>query len=305
VAQPSNPTRRVIEVLNFLAGDPDRSFTLTEIGRELQISKATLHAVVGTLLDAGYLVRSARDRRVGLGPMLIPVGRAALGHHAELIEQLRPAMRQLATTYDAHCLVSAAMGEWIVVLAAAGTPSRVLTTFREGQRASPLEPPMGSLFVAWQDTERVEQWLATEKSIDPLDAALHRSALEEIRAHGFAVARRVDALSQIQAALQSFATGEADDPEPREAINSLIAEMRSASYLVTDYEDDTPHEVDWIGVPVFGPDREIELALVMMNFPQPLSHPQVAEVADRLKASADEARQLIPDKRTPASRRRH
>ncbi|MET0820812.1 MAG: helix-turn-helix domain-containing protein [Aeromicrobium sp.] len=281
MAQSSNPTRRVVEVLNFLARD-GLTYSLTEMGRELAISKATLHAVVGTLLDSGYLVRDPRDRRIGLGPMLIPVGRAALGDRSELIEALRPTMQKLAADHDAHCSASAAVGDTIVVLAAEGDPSTVRTPFLEGERGLPFEPPIGSLFVAWSDPGRIQEWI-DKGSADPLETALHLSALEQIRAHGYAVAERLDAKLQLDSALAQFATN-SSAREPREAINILLSRVRSqaSTYLIVDYDDEHEHDVDWIGVPVFGRDHEVDMVLAVLNFPAALSGRQIADIADQL-----------------------
>ncbi|MET0820823.1 MAG: MarR family transcriptional regulator [Aeromicrobium sp.] len=288
MAQPSNPTRRVVEVLNFLARQPGTSYSLTELDRELTISKATLHAVVGELLDAGYLVRDTDQRRVRLGPRLIPIGRASLGRRAQVVEALRPAMRRLAADHGSHCLISAAIGDWIVVLSAAGNPARVRTTFREGQRGSPLEPPMGSLFVAWRDQSEIDQWLTQSRvDIDPSDLPTHLGILEDIRTRGFAVALRVDAKDQLENALTEFATNAGDaQEEPREAINTLLAQMSRTTYLITDPRPDVVHPVDWIGVPLLGRDRQVELALVMTNFPAAMSGRQIEDVAERLRVVA-------------------
>ncbi|MFI5427255.1 hypothetical protein [Aeromicrobium sp. UC242_57] len=204
-------------------------------------------------------------------------------------------MRSLAAEYGTHCLVSAAMGDWIVVLSAVGNPTRIRTTFREGQRGSPLTPPMGSLFVAWRDQAEIDHWITqAHTAVDPIETAIHLSALEDIRSHGFAVAQRLDAKRQLELALTEFASNTVGVQEPREAINALLQQMRNTTYLVVDHGDDTLHQVDWIGVPLFDRSHQVELALVMTNFPDDLSGAQIKQVADRLQAAANAVRPQPP-----------
>ncbi|MFZ0833049.1 MAG: helix-turn-helix domain-containing protein, partial [Mycobacterium sp.] len=47
---PSPPTERVIAVMRLLAAEPQRGYTLAEIGRALGISRATGHAILSTLV---------------------------------------------------------------------------------------------------------------------------------------------------------------------------------------------------------------------------------------------------------------
>ncbi|MFI5427166.1 helix-turn-helix domain-containing protein [Aeromicrobium sp. UC242_57] len=256
----------MIEVLNFLGRD-DKGYSLTEMGRGLNISKATLHAIVGTLLDAGYLTRDPRDRRVALGPMLVPLGRAALGDRVDLVEALRPAMLQLAEEFDAHCTASAAIGDSIVVLSAAGTPSRVRTSFREGQRGLPVEPPIGSLFRCLE-RQVPHPGVDRQSHLGP-----HRDDTASQRARTdpstwLAVAERLEAKTQLDTALVELAA-DGDFSKPQEVVEALLRQIRSESstYLVTDYDDGREHDVDWIGVPLFGRDHEVDLALSLINFP--------------------------------------
>src|SRR5205807_5671765 len=55
--RPAPGAERVVAVLNFLTAHPDESFTLSELARRLDLNKATCHALLMTLTDAGYLLR--------------------------------------------------------------------------------------------------------------------------------------------------------------------------------------------------------------------------------------------------------
>ena len=60
--RPAPGAERVVAVLNFLAAHPDESFTLSELSRRLDLNKATCHALLMTLTQAGYLLRHPTRR---------------------------------------------------------------------------------------------------------------------------------------------------------------------------------------------------------------------------------------------------
>jgi predicted transcriptional regulator len=73
----SPPTQRVVRILNLLARDPDQKLTVTAIARRLDLNLATCQAILATLADAGFIVRSSVDRTYTIGPALARLGDAA------------------------------------------------------------------------------------------------------------------------------------------------------------------------------------------------------------------------------------
>lgn len=290
----SNPTRRVVLVLDYLAEHPGRFIGLSDLARAVGISKSTLHPIIETLVEVGYLLRDEDSRMVQLGPTLTGVGQAALGSRARMIDALRPLMDEFAQQLDAHCLISAAFGGWIVPLAVSGNPSRVTTLFRVGARSNPLEPPMGSLFMAGSPMATIQDWIKNagpDISASEVETAL--SSVDLVRSQGFAAAVRLDAKARLEQALDGFLVGEASRSA---AVEGLIGEMRRATYLLTDFNDPTLHEIDWIGIPVDDKVSGTRIALVILNLPAPLTGHAVQEVAQslRTRVSAATGVQLLP-----------
>ncbi|MEV5561045.1 helix-turn-helix domain-containing protein [Nonomuraea wenchangensis] len=281
----SNPTRRVVALLDFLAQHPGRAYSLSDLSRELGISKSTLHALVETLADAGYLLRDAGTRLIQLGPVLTALGHAALGQRGVLIDSLRPAMEKIARELDSHCVVSADFGEWIVPLALAGEPARVTTVFRLGARGNPFAPPMGTLFLPGRPMSEIQEWLdRAQPPMQPAEVELHLSAIDLLRANGFAAATRLDAKARLERALDGFHVDGA--PEESDVVRELLGEMRGARYMVLDFADPEPREIDWIGIPLLDRGGRVQLALVVLNLPRPLSGPEILEVVRLLRESA-------------------
>ncbi|MDQ1374283.1 MAG: hypothetical protein QOJ09_1621, partial [Actinomycetota bacterium] len=85
---------RAIGVLDFLAAHPGEGFTLSELARRLDLNKATAHALLATLTDAGYLLRHPTRLTFQLGPALIALGASAQGQF-EAADFAREEMRAL------------------------------------------------------------------------------------------------------------------------------------------------------------------------------------------------------------------
>lgn len=64
----SPPTERVIRILELLASDPERGFSLSEIARILHISHGTCHAIVTTLAARQWIVRDRHSGGYSWGP---------------------------------------------------------------------------------------------------------------------------------------------------------------------------------------------------------------------------------------------
>src|SRR3546814_12729356 len=78
MARTSPGVQRIVSILNFFADHPEQSFTLTDLVRALKLSRATCHALLTGLVEAGYLDRS-HDKSFVLGATLAPneIGRAS------------------------------------------------------------------------------------------------------------------------------------------------------------------------------------------------------------------------------------
>ncbi|AFR46891.1 helix-turn-helix domain-containing protein [Gordonia sp. KTR9] len=278
----SNPTRRVVDVLNFLARRSERSYSLSELARELDISKSTLHPLVETLVEAGYLLRDS-EKLLHLGPVLTGVGQAALGHRGELVDVLRSEMAEIARHYDAHCVLTAELGGWIVPIAASGDPSRVTTLFRIGARTQPFAPPLGVLFLPGRRMGEIQDWFSHSTS-DPspreVDAVM--SALDFLRSQGVAAAARTDAKARAERLmLGPTAPGSTRDDES--VVSDFVQQLRETQYLITDFDYPDAREIEWVGIPLMNRQERVDVALCVVNFPGALTGHDVLDVGNDLR----------------------
>jgi DNA-binding IclR family transcriptional regulator len=267
---------RSLAVLNFMAAHPDDKFTLSELARNLDLNKATLHAILSALADAGYLVRDSAEKSYGLGPALIAVGNAAVSAFP-VVDYAVPEMQALTDDLGLMCVASAAIHGEIVILARTGMPRPFGVYVQPGQRL-PLIPPLGAVFVAWQGEREIERWFArlgpkaTKEDVDH-----NREALAAVKARGYSVGME--------------GGGGADRSSSARRARTLTLEegvrtIRVEEYAPIELDPQATYRLNHVGAPVFAPDGGVALALFLIGFPGPTPGGQVEQLADRLVTAA-------------------
>jgi DNA-binding IclR family transcriptional regulator len=270
MARPALAATRAISVLNFLAAHPTEEFTLSDLAGRLGINVASAHALLGVLLDEGYVVRHPRLRTFALGPAVVALGDAALERHSA-IDLARDAARSLAASTGLEVAVTAPAGEHIVFLARAGEHSARGVPVHVGQRV-PFVPPLGSVFVAWSADP--SWWVAGS----PDRAAV----LEGVRARGYSVALEAEARRGLERALSERAAHPADHGLSS-TVDALVEDLGRRSYQVQSLEAGASYDVSMVAAPVFGPSGEVALAITIVGFHGPLSAAEVAAVGEQLR----------------------
>jgi DNA-binding IclR family transcriptional regulator len=262
-----------VSVLNLLAGHPGRRYTLSEIARDLNMNKATLHAILGELTKAGYLVRDDAGKTYGLGPALVALGNSAVATYPAA-ETAQPELQSLSDDLGLDCVASAAIGEEIVILARAGVPRPFGVYVQPGQRI-PLAPPIGTVFVAWSSPDRIERWLGRLRGAKRATIDHFRAAIESVKARGYSVG--LEGSHQPRRARTSAAA----DP-----LEAGMRAVRLEEYALLEIDPTTEYIVNHIGAPAFGPDGEVAIALFLIGFTGPMPGQQVERYATRLLQSA-------------------
>jgi DNA-binding IclR family transcriptional regulator len=268
---------RVVAVVELLAANPDRRFALTEVCRELDLNKATVHALLASLTERAWVLRHPDDLRYALGPRLVAVGGAAAARQLEVVDYARGEMQRLAEELGVQCAASVARGDEIVLLAVVGTPKPFSAHLAAGQRV-PLVPPLGTALVAWSSPAEIDRWLrrlgpsATDDDMDR-----YRGALEAIRRRGYAMSIEVDARRLLR---QAVVDG-GDRP-----VAEVLDEVGRQDYLLVDLEPAHAYRISMLAAPVFGADGTVQLALTLFDLPAELDAAEIATFADRLVDAA-------------------
>jgi len=280
VARRAPAVERAIGVLNLLAAHPGRRFSLSEIARDLDLNKATLHAILGALTSSGYLVRDPEQKSYALGPALVALGNSAVGTYPAA-ECAVPEMQALSDELGLDCVASAGIAEEIVILARAGVPRPFGVYVQPGQRM-PLAPPLGAVFVAWSSDEVVDRWLAKLGAAPRKTLEHFRRAVRSVRERGFSVGLE-----------GSHRPRRARTAEVTESLEEGMRAVTLEEYALLEIDPKAEYIVNHVGAPAFGPDGEVAIALFLIGFQGPMKGTQVERYATRLLQAASRVTKAI------------
>ena len=268
MARPAPSVDRTVALLNFLAAHPDDPWSLSELARRLDLNKATAHAMLNTLTNAGFLLKHPVDKTFTLGPAVIAIGNAAAHHQFDVVDFARGEMQALADEFGARCIASTAIGEEIVFLAASGDPEPFGVHVQVGQRV-PLVPPLGTVFVAWSSPEEIDDWL---RRLGPTasdeDLQQYRDVVATVRERGYSLGLEVPS-----------ARGLIDRKGDRHA---AATELGHSEYVLLELEHSATYRLSHIAAPVFDPDGRVTLSLNLMGFRHELRSEQVPDLGAQL-----------------------
>lgn len=267
-ARGSPAARRTVAILDFFAGHPSDSFTLTDVARALRISPATCLNFLSTLVSANYLSRD-NSKRYTLGPALGRLAEAAAQRGGPL-QLAKPVMRALADRHDVICSAVFPEDGEAVVRERTSSVSHLGWAAQLGKRF-PLAPPFGTVFFAWNNQTEVERWLAsTSDRRDAIDTDRVRASLAFARKLGFATGLRTERL-QNEAHAQSL-TYRADKTD----------------YLVAEIDAGNTHDLAFASAPIFDEKGNVVFALALMGFTERLTGARILEIGEELRQECDQ-----------------
>jgi len=258
--KPAQSAARALAVINYLTVHPQMAFTLSELSSALNVSPASMSAVLLALSDSGYIVRHRRHRTFTLGPALVAAGHSASERHP-VVEAARPELVRLAT-FGGECIGSVAVGDDIMILAIEGRASGKTRQAWIGQRI-PLMPPFGQVFIAWAEDKDVEHWLhrLSPSSADKLWPELEPS-LNEVRQRGLTIGLRNASVEAVIELVHQSANEL--DPRVYKELERIIPDQ-TINYALHQIEADTIYDVANLAAPVFGPDGTVVYAITLTD----------------------------------------
>jgi len=283
VARPSPGVARVVAVLDHLSAHPDRAYGLSDLSRQLSINKATAHALLGELTDAGYVVRDPIDKTYTLGPRLLAIGLSAARPDQDALERARAHLRRLAELYDTRCVATTVRGNDFVVLCAAGRDRLLAPTLLPGHRI-PFDPPLGTSFLVNAKSAEVERWLARAGrplSDDERDG--YRRAIGAVRTLGCSLSLDVATRPQLAEAVVAD-----DRPSP-----DLVHALGDQGYLLTDLQPGERYRLSVVSAPVIAANGRVSLALTIYDLTGTRTADEVRDIATRLVEAATAVTEAI------------
>ncbi|WP_020666430.1 IclR family transcriptional regulator [Amycolatopsis nigrescens] len=258
-ARRSPPTERVVRLLDFFVANGGAGFGLSELARELGLSKPTCLGIVTELSAGGYLVRDPVHKTYRLGPGLIAAGRLAQDEFAAAA-LAGPRLAELSERYGTTCTASAVTGGQIVVLESAGPRGK--TAVQVGQRY-PFAPPVGLMYVLWGPDSGLTDWLAKPPILPmSLDRKLLRRVVTECRARGYLAESLTAAGQRLHKLMSGVAAYDLPD-ELRELVGELVSSLGERVYLDAELSPRGQLPVSLLAAPTFGADGRQELVLTL------------------------------------------
>ncbi len=177
-----------VATLNAMAAAPG-GLSLSEIARETDLTKATAHRLLASLVDTG-LVRPLGDGRYGLGSHCLVLGQAFLDT-IDLRTEALGAMRQLVEATGETTHLGILSGEHIVYIEKLDSPHPIRMYSRVGATNPATTTSLGKAILAFSPPEVVASVYAggiparTPATItDPQEA---RRRLDDVRRRGFSI----------------------------------------------------------------------------------------------------------------------
>lgn len=177
-----------VDVLECLArhGAP---VGVSDLTRQLKLSKATVHHMLGTLEARGLVMREPGQPLYRLGWRLYELGSAVV-RSVDVARIARPFLDELAQTTGESVLLGILDGDSVLYLDRGDAPHGFHMVAAAGRRSPLHATASGKLLLAFADTDVVERYLERELesyTADTVtDPATLRDQLSGIRACGYA-----------------------------------------------------------------------------------------------------------------------
>lgn len=271
MARPAPAVERAVAILDFLADHPTDSFSLSELARRLDLNKASTHATLAALVDAGYLLRHPTRKDYHLGPRLMTVGEAARNQFP-VVDFARDELRRLSDDLGMECVASTAVADELVILDRAGPVRPIGVTVAVGFRF-PLVPPMGTVFMAWSAPAEIDEWLRrVGPEADDRELERYRRALATVRERGYSAGLDADTSRDLSEFL-----ARRDDAGRRD-----LSPMAHDEYQLIELGGAEEYRLNSLGAPAFDAEGRVVLGMFVVGFRDVLTADQIPDFAERL-----------------------
>ena len=268
---------RAADLLNFLAAHPDERLTYSELSRRLGISLASMHSILATLTEYGYLSYQPSDRSYALGSALVAIGDASLKKNP-YVDATRSRMDAFSARSRLETLAFVRAGADTLCVARAGTPAGPGRIVHVGQRV-PLIAPLAAAVVAWASDEEQAAWI--ERGGAPqVERRQQRVLLEVVRERGYSVALEVEGRRRLGDALE----GLRENPHSRTLRREMrrhIAELGQKGYPLKTGST-ASYAVSTITAPVLDEYGDFAVSVSLQGFAPRTSGAAIARIGEEL-----------------------
>jgi DNA-binding IclR family transcriptional regulator len=180
-----------VRLLFLLANTVGGEASLTELAREVGISKSKGLAILNTLRSAGLVIRDERTKNYSLGPNLLTLSRAFI-NNTDLARAATPYLERLAAETGCSLHLGVVSGETLFVIARRHAPGGSYIPIDVGHRYPLTWGAHGRAYLATFPREELERRLsqsaiiqAGETDRDQIDRDTLRAQVDEAREAGY------------------------------------------------------------------------------------------------------------------------
>ena len=237
-------------MIELLGSEPGRQFTLAEICRNLNISRATGHAILTTLTAHDWVTRDPASAAYAWGPAM-----ASLTKPAKSL-MYRGELQALAADAGTQVSLTRREGRTMVIVETVG---ECLTGPRIGPGLrTPMVAPFGRDYIAWSSAETQTSWLEAIGQPDPGLRRRMAAVLNEIRQRGFVVERLTREYVRVYTALRAL-SGDGEIDMITTQLARAFADLTTIDVLPDEMNNTAGHSIATISAPI----TDIDGAVIM------------------------------------------
>lgn len=213
-------------------------------------------------------------------------------------------MDALATRLGCESAILVEVGEDEMITAATAYGAFTSATERLGE-VIPITPPVGDLYVAFEDEAAQERWIDKAVTADENIRNIYRERLASARERRWSMSLTTpedrDTYEEVIRHLQEYSGSRHLTPARRKEIQEVV-EQAAHLYEATEIDDDAEYFVGSIVAPLPDPDGTVRMVMRISQLPAPVSGRQVRQWQQDLSTTAQEVAADMA-KRTSAANR--
>jgi DNA-binding IclR family transcriptional regulator len=285
MARRSPQTERLVEMVEYLAADPQREYQLTELARLVNLDAATCHPMLTELTRVGWLVKDRVRKTYRLGPRLIAVGAAAQASLPIAICGRPEMLRLSADTGVPVCLFIPSSED--LVIADLTYPDGNDTGHLPLQAGDHIEfgPPLGAVLAAWAGQYAVDTWMR-RVAPHPDDPVRTWQILRTIRERRFSVELSPAPQAEMQE-MTDFAIGEVYGSRRAERMIGGQRPVMTPDLMLGDIDDATVYVPLSVSAACFDPSGAPVAALSVLTMADPKTGRELLALGASVGAAAD------------------
>lgn len=181
---------KAFQILELVARSKP-GMTISDLSRQLRISKSTVHGIIAALEEAGAVVRDVQNKRYSLGLTLFDLGRAAYSR-IDMKDVARPFLEDLMVKTRESCFFGMRNGDHVSILDIVESTQDIKITAPVGTGIPLLAGATGKVFLAsMPDDQAIELLQATGlhrfTANTITDPARYLDQLKAVRKDGYAL----------------------------------------------------------------------------------------------------------------------